>query len=169
MTSRVSVRSISLGTPSRRRVRWIVGALRAAHLLDRFDERHVLGELVLDLDDLVAGLDAGAIRGRVLDRRDDGEHVVARGDLDAQAAEAAARVDLQLLVQIRRQIGAVRIERVEHAGDGAVDQLLRGDVVDVVLLHQGQHVGEDLDVVVGLLGDRRDPADRPAAEPQRRR
>ncbi len=45
-----------------------------------------------------------------------------------------------------RQIGAVRVERREHAVDRAVDELLGGDVVDVVLLHHRQHVRERLDV-----------------------
>src|SRR5207237_1080184 len=108
--------------------------LRPAHLLDRIDERHVLGELAVDLHDLVARLDTGPIGGRVLDRRHDGEQAVAVGDLDAEPAAARLGIDLELLVEIGCQVGAVRIEGGEHAVDRALDELLGLDVVDVVLL-----------------------------------
>ena len=56
------------------------------------------------------------------------------------------RVDLELLVQVGGEVCAVRIERGEHAVDGALDQLLGRDLVDVVLLDDRQDVGEGLEV-----------------------
>src|SRR2546426_7998385 len=129
-----------------------LGLLRAAHLLDRVHQRQVLGELALDLQDLIAGLDPGAVGGRVLDGRDDGQDAVAVRDLDAEAAEAALGVDLELLVEVRRQVGAVRVEGGKHPVDGALDQLLGLDLADVVLLDDGEDVGEGLEPLVGLLG-----------------
>jgi hypothetical protein len=111
--------------------------------------------LAVDLDDLVPGPDAGAVGGRVLDGRHDGEHAVPQGDLDAETAEAALRVDLQLLVEIGREVGAVRVERGQHPVDGALDELIGGDVLDVVLLDDREDVGEGLEVLVArVLADR---------------
>jgi hypothetical protein len=66
----------------------------AAHSLHGLDEGHVLRELAVDLQDDVARLDAGAVGGGVFDRRDDREHAALVRDLDAEAAEAALRLDL---------------------------------------------------------------------------
>src|SRR5205823_349666 len=86
----------SLATERQRDLR----PLRTAHLLHGLDETHVLGELALDLEDLITGLDARAERGGVLDRGYDGENPVFDGDLDAEPAEAALRVDLQLAIEV---------------------------------------------------------------------
>ena len=40
----------------------------------------------------------------------------------------------------------MRIERSQHPGDRAVDETFGGDRLDVVLLHDRQHVGEGLRV-----------------------
>jgi len=70
----------------------------------------------------------------------------------------------QFAVHLRGQVRAVRIER-EHAGDRAVDELLRGHGVHVVLLHERQDVREHLEVLVGFLRDCRDAVDHWLAEP----
>ena len=108
-------------------------------------------------------LTPGAARGRVLDGRHDREHAVAVRDLDAEAAEAALRVDLELLVELGREVGAVRVERGEHAVDGALDQLLGVDLLDVVLLDDRQDVGERLEVLVVGVRSGTDPLRAAAA------
>ena len=154
------VEELGLGLPLERERH--LGVLRAPHLLDGVDEGHVLGELPVDLHDLIAGLEAGAVRRGVLDRRDDGQHAVPGRDLDAEAAEAPLGVDLELLVEVGGEIRAVRIQRGEHSVDGALDELLRLHLVDVVLLDQGQDVGEVLEALVGILRDRTDLPDTAA-------
>src|SRR5262249_25386401 len=109
---------------------------------------------VVDLDYLVAGLDAGLVRGGVLDRRHHGQQVILDGDFQTQATETAAGFDLEVAIEIGREIGAVRVERREHPGDCAVNKLLGGDRLDVVLLHDGQHVGERGQLFVGVVGQR---------------
>ena len=55
--------------------------------------------------------------------RDD---AVLDADLDAEAAELALRVDLQLLERVGVEEVGVRIEPVDHAVDGFLDQLVVG-------------------------------------------
>ncbi len=89
---------------------------------------------VVDLDDQVTGLDAGAKRGRVLDRRNDLDDAVFDADLDAQAAELALGRDLQFLVRIGVEKVRVRVQPVDHAVDGFLDELVIGHRLDVVAL-----------------------------------
>src|SRR5208282_3797819 len=131
-----------------------LAALGPAHPLDRLGERHVLGEVVVDLDDLVAGLESGAIRRRVLDRRNYGERAVLDGYFDSESAEAAARLDFEVAVQVGRQVGAMRVERRQHAADGAVDQLFGRYRFDVVFLHDCQHARERVELLVGVVRER---------------
>ena len=143
-----------------------LGALGPAHLLDRVHQGHVLGRQPFDLDDPVAGLDPGPVGRRALDRGDHGQLVVADRDLDPQAAEAARGLHLHLAVAFGVEEGRVRVERLEHAADRAVEDLARLRLVDVLVLDDRQDVGEELEVLVrgggidGLRGRR-------AAERQR--
>ena len=152
MTSRVTVDREQFGDALAMERQMDLAALGPAHPLDRVGQRHALGEVVIDLDDLIAGLDPGLVGGSVLDRRDDGQHAVLDGDFDAEAAEAAARFDFEVVIQLGRQIGAMRVERGQHPGDSAVDEVLGGDRLDVVFLHDREHVGEGFQLLVGVVG-----------------
>ena len=114
----------------------------AAHHLDGFFQPHVLGGGVADLDDQVTGLDAGLGRRGALDGRDHLDEAVLGADLDAQAAELALGVDLQLLEGVLVQIGRVRIQPGEHAADGVGDQLVVLDGLDVVGLDGAEDFAE---------------------------
>ena len=61
----------------------------AAHALDGIVQTHALDQLVIELEDQIAGLDPGAVGRRVLDRRNDFDEAILHTDLDAQAAEFA--------------------------------------------------------------------------------
>ena len=60
------------------------------------------------------------------------DEAVFHADFDAQAAELALGADLQVLEGVGVEIGGVRIEVGEHAGDGIGDELLVVDRLDVV-------------------------------------
>ena len=139
-----------------------LGARLAAHLLDRLRQRHAARRGVVDLDDEVAGLDAGAEGRRVLDRRDDADEAVLDADLDAQAAEVALGGDLQLLERVGVEEVGVRVEPAHHPVDRFLDQLLVGDRLDVVALDLAEDGRQELQVLVGnrqlgfALRDRRE-------------
>src|SRR5438105_1994523 len=73
---------------------------RPSHRLDGAGLAQLLGALAVDLDHLVAGLDAGAGGRGVVDRGHDRQHLVLLRDLDAQAAELARGVDLHVLERL---------------------------------------------------------------------
>ena len=91
--------------------------------------RHVL---VVDLDDAVAGADAEAERRRALERRDDDELAVADLELDADARVVAVELVAERLVALGRHVDRVRVERLQHAVDRALDQLLVVERLDVL-------------------------------------
>ena len=142
ITARVSVTTIGLVSPLRTMVSviWVLGLPRM-----RFTASlsvMPLTDVFVELDDQVAGLDAGARRRRIVDRRDDLDEPVFHADFDAEAAEFALRADLQLAECILVEIGRMRIEPREHAGDGFGDELLVVDRLDVVALDAAEHFGE---------------------------
>ena len=69
-----------------------LGVHRAAHLLDGLIERQPMHLLVVEFGDDVVGHDTGLGRRRIVDRRHDLHQPVFHGDLDAEAAEFAARL-----------------------------------------------------------------------------
>ena len=126
----------------------------AAHAVDGLREAHGDGRLLVDLDDAVAGLDAG-LGGRVaVDHADDGDLGVAHADLDAKAAEAALGVGLHGVEVVGAQQVGVRVEGAEHALDDRVlgvallllaEHRVAGDEAEH-LAHVGAHGPQRLDV-----------------------
>ena len=112
----------------------------AAHPIHGFLQLHGDRRVGVDLGDHVTLLDPRAPRRRVLQHLPHGQPVVDHGDDEPEAAELAAGLHLHLLVEIRLEQPAVRIEGREHAVDGGV--------LDLALVALGDHVvadeGEDL-------------------------
>lgn len=123
--------------------------------LDRVHQRHVFGKLFFDLENLVAGLDAGFGRGRIFDRGNHRQHPALDRDFNSQTAKAPLRIHLQLFVKVGREIGAMGVEAVKHAVDRAVHQVLSVHFFHVVFLDNGENVGEGLEAFVVLPGHRR--------------
>jgi hypothetical protein len=119
-----------------------LGARLAAHALDGLFHRQTLDGGVVDLGDQVAGLQARAEGGRAFDRRDDLHQAVFHADLDAHADEPAARAFAEFLEALLVEVLRVRVEAGHHAADRVGDQLLLVDRLDVIGLHQAEHVGQ---------------------------
>ena len=71
--------------------------------------------------------------------------------LHADAAELALSIGLDLPVYLGRHEHRVGIQRAHHALQGAVDQLGVVHGLDIVILHLGQHLGEDIQLAVGRV------------------
>ena len=145
---------------------------RAHRLADR--------RLAVDREDLVAGLEAGRLGRRTLERRDDdhrarlghdrarlevrGVDEVLHPDLGADAAELAGQVLERLAVLLGRQVAGVRVLEpvLDHPAHGAVDELLVGDLVDVAAADLRVRVAQDGERLARLgAGDRLEHRRRP--------
>ena len=120
-----------------------LGLRVAAQAVHRLVQRQVVGRLVVDLDDAVAGLEPGAGRRRVaVDEADDrqavhvGLLVTAHADDDADAHELAFCARLLLLLaqfivvdffQQRRQQTGIIAAVVHVTADGAIGHFVRLD------------------------------------------
>ncbi len=144
-----------------------------AHPLDRFVERAAVEQAAVDMGDEVARLQTGAVGRRAAGRRHHLDRAVLHGDGEAEAAIIAVGGGHQAAEAALVEIGAVRIEAVEHAVDGAADQGRVVDLVDIFGLHPLEHAHELVDLTIGAdvdlgqgggrggdEGDRADEAER---------
>ncbi len=102
--------------------------------------------MTVDLDDAIPRINSSPRRGRVIDR---GQHLgqaVLLRDLHSKAGEFAGHVALQALVFRGIHIVGMRVETVQHALEGLVDELPTTDGGDVVLLHPVHHIRDDAEV-----------------------
>ena len=94
--SRMMATSNGLSRPGRTMVSLIAVPGLAAHLLDRLVEREAVEELAVDVGDVVAGLDPGAVGRRVLGRGDHLDRAILGRDGQAEPAVIAVGGGLQL-------------------------------------------------------------------------
>ena len=114
------------------------GPLLAAQLADRVVGGPALGGLAFDLGDHVAAADALVVGRRALEHPHGGDVAVGRLDGDAEPVVAPFLPLAHLRVAARVHEARVRIERLEHAVDGAVDQAVGLDFLGVLRLDGGQ-------------------------------
>ena len=113
-----------------------LGPALAAHPL--YIVEHAPGCLVVDLLDLVPGDDACARGWSTLHHRQHRQDTVADIDLDTDPGKLPGGIALHLFVLLGTQERRVRVQRVEHALDRAVNQLVLIYFFDVVGLDVGQ-------------------------------
>ena len=127
---------------------------RTAHLLDRLRQGQALDRGAVEMGDQIVGLQAGARRRGVVDRRDHFYQPALHRHFDAQPAELAAGLDLHIGEVLGVQIVGMRVERGQHAVDRAFDQRVVLDFVDIAVAHQLEHIAEQVELLVGVLGVR---------------
>jgi hypothetical protein len=123
---------------------------RTAQLVDGFFEAHPLGRMAVDAQDDVAGLEAGAGRRGILDRRDDLRVVLVARKLGADPGELAMAVGKHLAVFVLVHIVRMRIEPVEHPLEARLDEFLLVDRLDVASLDALDHL--TIEREVGVAG-----------------
>ena len=132
------------------------GTRLTAQGLDRLWQPQLVRVPVVDLENPVARQNACPKARRIFHGRDDGDVTVFHSNHDAEAAERALRIALEFLVFFRFHELAVRIERVEHPFERAIDQILIGKLlaVHIVLAHALHDDRKQLQARIGrvLLG-----------------
>ncbi len=127
---------------------------RSAHLVDGLLEGEPLDLLVVEMGDEVAGLDAGLGRGRAVHGRHHLDHAGLHGDLDAEAAELAARLGLHVAEVLGVEERRVRVERGQHAVDRRLDKFRVVGLLDVLGTDVLEDVAEQIELAIGV-GTRR--------------
>ena len=72
------------------------------------------------------------------------EDLVLHGDFDADAAELTLGFDLQFFEFLRGHEGGMRVQGAHGAVDGAINQVFGGFGFGVLVLNEGQGLGENL-------------------------
>ena len=104
----------------------------------------------------VVRLQARAERWRLVDGGDDLHQAVLHGHLNPQAAKLAPGLDLHVLEALGVEIARMGIERAKHAVDRGLDQIGVGDILDILRSHALEHVAEQIELLIGVRGVRRD-------------
>src|SRR5579859_2568647 len=131
------------------------GALGSLQQVGDVAGAHVFGGFAVDGDDYVTRMNAGLVSGRADERENHDDFVVARADGHTYAVVLATLVFAHERVRLGIKEIGVRIERVQHAWDGAVVYGLVGvHRFGIVLLNQGVHVSELFQAVLdfGIAG-----------------
>jgi hypothetical protein len=95
----------------------------------------------VEVGDHVSGADAHLVGRRALHGRDDRDLAHPLLDLDPEAEEGALLLFAHRRVLVGLEKGRVRIEPREHAVDGGIDELLRGNRLGGPLAQGRQDVG----------------------------
>ena len=131
-----------------------LGVHRAAHLFHSLVEREALYLLVVELGDDVVGHDAGFGCRRIIDWSHHLYQPILHGDLDAEAAELAAGLHLNVAEATWIHVARMRIEPGEHAVDRRLDEFVVVRLFDIVGAHLLEHVAEQVELPVGIRGGR---------------
>ena len=112
--------------------------------------------MTVERHDLIARLDAGALRRRVRQGRHDGDPAVADLDLDSETAVIPGGGLVQGLEVVSLQEDGVRVvQLVEHAVDGQLVEAALVDRIDVVVGDVREHVFEQACLLVHRARGRR--------------
>ena len=159
ISSRMRSKTSGLGWPYANHRDLDVRALGAFERLGDLVGGPAVSGFAVDRGDLVAGMNAGAERGRVLIGSDDVDlalaiPVILLLDDHADAVVVAALIFAQAGIGLGIVEVRVRVKDLQHAGDGAVVDgvvgLVRGDGLGVVLLDKRVDVSEGFQAVAKL-------------------
>ena len=121
---------------------------RPAQLLLDLWQGHVVGRLLVDAENQIAGLDVDLGGGRSVARRHDlGDAVVHRQHEPGRGA-VLRRLRLQCLVLGFGQVHRARIETGQHAGDRGAHELAVADRLDRVVADPLERLAEQVQLLV---------------------
>ena len=164
ISSRATSIGISSSTPGAADGHLHRRVLRPAQLAHGLIARPALRVLAVDPGDHVTAADALLVGGRAFEQRLHRDVLVDDLDRDPEAVVAAFLPFAELRELLRVHETRVGIERLQHAADGPVDQLIGLDLLHVARLDRVERRGEGL-VLLRAGGLRA----RPHRGPARRR
>lgn len=126
------------------------GARCAAHLFDRLVQRTAENQLAIEMGDIVASLNSGAIGRCILERCDYLHRAVFERHGKAETAIFALALHRQPFEPDFVEKGAVRIEAREHAVDRPAHQVFVADFLDIFGAHALEHVHELVEFAIGI-------------------
>jgi hypothetical protein len=135
-----------LGTAAQHQRHFAAG--RPAQFLLDFSQRQVVGRVLVDRKDDVAGLDVGGGGGRPVARRDDLDLAVFEGNRDTGRCAVVGGAGLQRLVFVLRQVHRMRVEAGQHAGDRGLHELAVGHRLDGVVADALERLAEQVELLV---------------------
>ncbi len=127
------------------------GAPGAAQLLHRVIRRPALRVVFLDPGDDITAAKALLVCRWSFEDLADRQIAVDRADLDTEAEVTSLLALAHLPVIVGAHEAGVRVQRLEHAADGAVHQAIRLRLADIVVLNCLQSVGEDAVLLIQLI------------------
>src|SRR6202142_4670285 len=126
------------------------GAFGAFQQVGDVARGHVVSRLAVNRADDVAGMNAGAIRWSTSERRNDDDAIIPRPYRHTHAVIFSALIFAQQRVRLGIEEIRVRIQHMQHAGDGAVvNRLVRIHRLGIILLDYVIDLGE----LLQALGD----------------
>ncbi len=134
-----------------------LGPFGSLEARDRFVDRQLVGGLVLDTLDDVAGADPQPGGGRAVDRCDDGQAAIAHSDENSQSVETRLLLFAHRRVGGRRQKAGVRIEGPQHAVDRGVDQVAEVDLSPVARARRLEQLGVEPEIAARVLPESEQP------------
>ena len=126
---------------------------------DRLRQSHILGELIIDLQNLIAGQNPGTRRRAVLTGGDNGKHIIFRRDRDSNPLVSAVCIAAQLIKDLRLHELTMRVQIGQHSLQSAVDQFFIGHLfrINIALANSLENFCEQLDFSkTGILNFLRD-------------
>src|SRR5579864_1069247 len=112
---------------------------------------HVVSGFAIHRRDNVAGMNARPVRWASREWRDDDDLIVARPDRHSHTVVLAALIFAQQRIRFRIEEIGVRIEHVQHAGNGAVvNRFIRAYRFGIILLDDVIDLGELLQALTDI-------------------
>ncbi len=127
----------------------------ATHHIDGLHQIKILGWMIVDAHNLVTGLDSGSLGRSTVQGRNHQQGVFFESHFNPDPAEFPLGIGLHLLIKLGRQKTTVGVEGLQHATNSTVNQTVQIDLFNIVALNDGQGVGEQFQLNIGVIRLRR--------------
>ena len=118
---------------------------------DSLHHVEITGGFAINRNNLITGQNAGTTGWRAFNGGDNDQLAVPDRQLNADTTKFTMDLNLEVVIHVSIQVAAVRIEIVENAAHSTTDQFIETDFFNIVVANQGQHISQQLNILVILL------------------